>query len=238
MKLDRLSGNDDILISVLQDTPGWAALSPKKQDELLEHTSYLQKNREVRRLGEFGELVELTQVQQLLDGEEMKMHDYLRLIYPKHHQRTIARKQQAFAELAATIPNSVLKRITAIGQDVISKSKFDRIATAALGDIRNAIHEMPLLPVATDKDARMYLAEIEGKLAEERRNRRKIGRPGNDEMLAAEKATKDVLKYLRSCGFEATAQKRQWLIRVVGFVMDDQEITGTLHARKLARRKE
>jgi hypothetical protein len=238
MKLDKPEGYEiAVLIAALQHTHGWVNLSPKKQDELLEHTSYLQKYRLVRRLGEFGELLELTQVQQLLDGEEMEMSDYLRLIYPKHHQRTIFRKQAIFEDLAATIPNSILRRITAMGQDVIGK--FDRIATAALGDIRNAIKEMPLLPVTTDKPAQKYLEEIEGKLAEERRNRRKIGhRPENDEILAAEKASQDVLKYLRSCGFERTAQKRQWLVRVVGWVMEDQEIKGTLHARKLTRRND
>lgn len=185
----------------------------------------------MQRLGEFGELLELTQVQQLLDGESMKMGDYLRRLYPDKAARTIFRKQQAFAELAATIPNSVLKRITGLGQDVLLK--FDRISTAALGDIRNAIREMPLLPVSTDKDAEKYLTELNGKLIEERKHRRKVGKVKEDETYAAKMATNALIHYLRGTKLTTSAEKRQWLTRVVGWVMEAQAIPRTMQISRV-----
>lgn len=221
-----------VFVPELPHTPGWIALSPKKREQLLLHTSHIQQYRQMQRLGEFGELLELTQVQQLLDGEEMQMGSYLRIVYPAHHQRTIIRKQQAFAELAATIPNSVLKRITALGQDVLGK--FDRISAAALGDIRNALRVMPVLPVNSDKDAEKYLTELDDKLLEERKTRRRKGKVHEDEAYAAKMATNALIHYIRSTKLKTSAEKRQWLKRVFGWTMEAQAVPGTINATRIS----
>jgi hypothetical protein len=80
-------------------------------------------------------------VYQLLEDEEMQMKDYLRLIYPDVNIRTIHRKQEVFAHLVASIPASVLKRLGSATSEVLGR--FDRIAAAALGDIKNAVKEIP-----------------------------------------------------------------------------------------------
>lgn len=94
MKQEKYSGGGVIAVFVegLESTPGWVALSRKKQDELLEHTSHIQQNRQLQKLGEFGELLELYRVQQLLEGEEMQMRDYVQRLYPEHTRRTVNRK--------------------------------------------------------------------------------------------------------------------------------------------------
>lgn len=226
---------DDGLIAIfvpgLIDTPGWLALSRKKQDALLEHTSHIQQHRQLQMLGEFGELMELYLVQRLLEGEAMKMSDYLRRLYPDRHQRTIDRKREVFAQLVATIPPSALKRLTAIGADALGR--FDRIANAALGDIRNALKEIPALPASTDKDVEKYLEALDTKLLEHRKLRRR-GKPlHQDEKYAAKMATNAVLSYLRSCGMKTSAQKRQFLTRVMGWVMEAQAVSGTLRAGRI-----
>lgn len=218
-------------LSPLPDIPGWEKLSRKKQDALLEHTSNLQQYRQMRRLGEFGELLELTQVQQLLDGEQMQMDDYLRLLYPLSHDRTIQRKQQAFAELAATIPNPILKRIVGLGQDVLAK--FDRIAGAAIGDIRNALREMPMLPVSTEQEAGKYLEELNGKLIEERKTRRKKGMLKADKGLAEKMATNALIHYSREAKMKTSAEKRQFATRVVGWYMEAEAVHGTLRCGRI-----
>lgn len=220
-----------VFVAGLQNIPGWVALSRKKQDALLEHTSHIQQYRQMQMLGEFGELIELTQVQQLLDGEDMDMGDYLRTMYPMHHQRTIERKQKAFAELSATIPGTILKRITALGQDVLSR--FDRIAGAALGDIRNALRQMPLLPVSTNEEAQKYLETLDTKLAEERKTRRRKGLH-KDKGFSEKMATNALLHYLRESGLKTSAEKRQFLTRVIGWAMEAQAIHGTLRAARIA----
>src|SRR6202521_4586791 len=98
------SGVIAVFVEGLQDTPGWVALSRKKQDALLEHTSHIQQNRQLQFLGMFGEMLELNKVQQLLEGEEMKMADYLRRLYPDKHAKTIERKERAFSQIVANIP--------------------------------------------------------------------------------------------------------------------------------------
>lgn len=220
-----------VFVPGLQDTPGWLALSRQKQDALLEHTSHIQQYRQMQRLGEFGEMLELTQVQHLLDGEPMEMADYLRVVYPQHHQRTIMRKQQAFAELAATIPNAILKKITALGQDVLGR--FDRISVAALGDIRNALREMPVLPVTTDEDAGKYLEVLDGKLHEERQNRRKVALSKPSKELAEKMATNALIHYMRDARLKSSAEKRQFLTRVIGWTMEAQAVHGTLRAGRI-----
>ena len=213
----------------MSNIPGWLKLDREKQGKLFEHTSHIQQYLQMQRLGEFGCLLELTQVHQLLEYEEMKMTDYLRFVYPARHPRTIYRKLQAFQDLSTSIPNSVLKRITGLGHDVLSK--FERISQAALGDIRNALHKMPLLPVNTDEAAEKYLKELDTELLKERKDRRAKGK--QDKNQAARKATRDVLGHLRDAGLKDSAEKRQWLARVFGWVMEDQNLIGTLRPRRI-----
>jgi hypothetical protein len=227
------SGVIAIFVPGLEDTPGWVALSRKKQDALLEHTSHIQQNRQLQMLGEFGELMELYQVQQLLDGEAMKMADYLRRIYPDRHKRTIDRKREVFAQLVEKIPTSVMKRLTAIGAEALTR--FDRIANAALGDIRNAVKELPALSAGTDKAAEKYLEELDSKLLEHRQMKRK-GKPlHQDEQYAAKMATNAVLHYMRGCPTLKTSnQKSKFLTRVMGWVMEAQAVSGTLRAGRIS----
>lgn len=232
MKNEKVAETEAIAVFVpgLPNTPGWSKLSQEKKDELLYHTSHIQQYRQMQMLGEFGELMELTQVQQLLEGEEMQMSDYLTMICPLHHQRTIARKQQAFAELAATIPNSILKKLTSLGQDVLGK--FDRIANAALGDIRNAIREMPLLPVTTSKDAEKYLEELDGKLLEGRKTRRKKGLV-KDLALADKMSTNALIHYDREAGVKTSAERRQRLKRIIGWYMEAMAVSGSITVSRI-----
>ena len=57
--MQKSDGVIQVFVPGLPDTPGWVALSRKKQDQLLEHTSHIQQNRQLQVLGEFGELMEL-----------------------------------------------------------------------------------------------------------------------------------------------------------------------------------
>jgi hypothetical protein len=226
------SGVIAVFFDGLENTPGWVTLSRKKQDALLEHTSHIQQNRQMQMLGEFGELMELYQVQELLEGEDMKMHDYLRRIYPDRHQRTIDRKREVFSQLVQTIPTSVMKRLTSIGAETLSR--FDRIANAALGDIRNAVKEMPALPASTDKAAEKYLEELDSKLLENRKKRGNRLAIHADEKMAAKMAANALVNYMRGCGLATSAQKRSWLTKVVGWAMEAQAVTGEISASRLS----
>lgn len=233
MKIEKGSepGVIAVFVEGLEDTPGWIALNRKKQDALLTITSDVQQFRGMKQLGEFGELMKLTEAQQLLEGEEMQMRDYLGKLYPLDHQRTIQRKQEAFAELAATIPNPILKQITAVGQDVIGQ--FHRIATAALGDIRNAVRAMPLLPVNTEKEAAKYLEELNGKLLEERKQRRKKGLT-KDLAMSEKMATNALIHFDREGGLKTSAERRQYLKRVIGWYMQTMAVGGSVTATRIS----
>lgn len=219
------------IVDKLPEIPGWHSLGRNEQDSLVTYTDELHKYRQLQGLGEFGQLMVLTQVQQLIDGKEMSMDDYLRFNYPQHHQRTIHRKQQAFAELAATIPNPILKKLSAFGQDVIAH--FDRIATATLGDIRNAIREMPLLPVSTDKDAEKWLVELDGKLLEERQNRRKVAGKAPDQEFIEKVAANELVNHITQAKLKTSSEKRQFLTRVIGWTMEAHAVHGTLRAGRI-----
>jgi hypothetical protein len=220
-----------LFVEGLQDTPGWIVLSRKKQDALLEHTSHIQQNRQLQMLGEFGELMELYQVSQLLEGEEMKMGDYLRRLYPDKHQRTVERKQEAFGQIVANIPYSVLKRLTSLGHEVMSR--FDRIAHAALGDIRNAVRELPALPAATEKDAEKYLETLDAKIFEQRQRKHKGITRHRDVDDASKMATNALINYMRGCGLTTSAERRHFLNRVAGWTMEAQAVGGTIHVTRV-----
>lgn len=215
-----------VFVPKLPDTPGWVALPYAKQQEIVEHTSRVQQFRRMQRLGEFGELVELTQVNQLLEGEELKMLDYLRVVYPDHNWRTLYRKQQAFQEVATHIPNSVLKKIAGVNEEVLGK--FERITSAPLGEIQRVLREMPILPLTTDKAAEQYLLEVDNKLLEERQDRYKKGRIRFDDNQAAKAATNAVLHYMKKIKLKTSADNRQFLKRVFGYVMEARGVPGTL----------
>lgn len=234
MKIEKPSEQGVIAIFVegLQNTPGWIALSRKKQDQLLEHTSHIQQNKQLQMLGEFGELMELYQVQQLLEGEEMKMFDYLKRLYPEQHVRTIFRKQAAFNELASAIKPEVMKKIASLGSEVLAR--FDRIAHAALGDIRNAVRELPALPAATGQSAEKLLEQLDSKLLEHRQNKRKGRAMKPNGEMSAKMATNSVINYMRAAGLKTSAEKRQFLTRVMGWVMEAQAVSGTLRAGRIS----
>lgn len=220
-----------IFVPELPHTPGWIALSREKQDALLLHTSRIQQNRQLRMLGEFGELMELHQVEELLEGEEMKMSDYLRKLYPDTHIRTIYRKQRIFRELVVSIHPDVMKKMATLGAGLLGR--FERIANAALGDIRNAIREMPAIPASTGQGAEKLLEALDSKLTEQRKMRGLGKRLPTDEKYAAKMATNAVLHYVRLTKLKTSAEKRQFLTRVMGWVMEAQAISGTLRAGRI-----
>ena len=222
-----------VFVEGLENTPGWVVLDRKKQDALLEHTSHIQQNRQLQMLGEFGELMELYQVQKLLEGEAMKMKDYIMRLYPARTIRTVERKREIFNQFVEKIPAPVMKRITAISADTLSR--FDRIANAALGDIKNAVKELPALTANTDKAAEQYLEQLDSKLQEHRQARRKKKPLQQNEEHAAKMATNAVLHYMRGCPTLKTSnQKSKFLTRVMGWVMEAQAVSGTLRAGRIS----
>ncbi len=221
------SGVIQIFVPGLPDTPGWVELPYKKQQALVERTSRIQQNRQLQLYGEFGELMELYEVEQLLEGEQMKMRDYLNKVYPDKNYRTISRKQKWFKEFSAIVPPGVLKRMGA----VIAKhhDRFEYITKAALGDIRNAAKEVPQLPATTEKDVETYVENLETKLLEHRQRKHK-GKPlKQDEMMAAKMATNALIHYMRAALPEGTsAELRRWLTKVIGWAMEGRAVSGAL----------
>lgn len=224
------SGVIAVFVEGLENTPGWQSLSRKKQDELLQRTSNIQQNRQLRWLGEFGELMELHQIHELLEGEEMQMKDYLLRLYPGRHKRTIDRKRQIFEKLLAKIPTSVMKRLASRGAEAVSR--FDRIASAALGDISNALSELPALTAGNDKAADQYLEQLDSKLLEHRQLKRKGKSLDRDEADAIKMAVNVVIGYIRSCGLRTSNQKAKFLSRVMGLVMEAEAVPGAIQAQR------
>src|ERR1700733_5150899 len=158
-----------ILDADLPDTPGWSDLSRQDQDWLLENTSNLQRSRKARARGEFSEMMDLYRISQFLVGKKMKMSRYIRALYKGRTVRTAQRKHKDFKKLVAAIPPAVLKAFVAMAAD--ADTSYDRLSTAALGDIISAAGELPALTSSTDKAADKYLEQLDGKLLEHRQMR-------------------------------------------------------------------
>lgn len=231
MKIEKHTESLAVYQPKLDSIPEWNALSSKDQGELYEITMRGHQYRQLKMLGEFGELLELYQVQQFLEGKPVKMIDYLSVIYPDHHRRTLERKREVFNQIVAHIDPSVLKRA---GLDPKNLSRFSRIAAATLGDIRNAVREVPALPASTEKEAEKYLEQVETKLQEHRQNRRK-GKPlQQNEEFAAKMATNSVLHYFRGVpSLKTSAQKRKALSTVMGWAMEAMGIHGTMRVGRI-----
>lgn len=216
----------------LDELPGWNTLSAKKQGELYEHTTRIHSYDQMERMGKFGKLVELVNVHLLLEGEEMRMEPYVARIYPTDHERTIKRKVQALGEISARIPKPILEEISSVGQDVLSK--YDHLLSAALGDIRNAVIEMPLLPVSTEMKAEVFLEKLDGKVSEERKNRPQIAKIKKSRSFAEQGAANALIHYMRLAELKTSAEKRQFLQRAVGWAMEAMAVHGTLRAGRVS----
>lgn len=215
-----------IFIPELPDTPGWVALSYEKQQALVEHASRIQQNRQLKMLGEFGELMELRQVEELIEGEEIKMVDVLRKIYPDISIRTIFRRQEKFREFTKSIPPAVLRRMSSISAEAMSR--FERIANAALGDIRNAIRALPALPAPSDKAAEQYLEKLDEKLSEHRQLRSR-GRPVTQtEEITVKFIANAIIAYTRKTKLKTSAEKKRLFKLAFGYAMEAEGIPGKL----------
>lgn len=234
MKNDKVSETNVIAVFTpgIEKIHGWMSLSRQKQDKLLEHNSRRQQYLQMRTLGEFGELLEITQIQHLLKGEKMQLEDYLAAVYPSKSQKTIERKQQIYAEFAATIPIGVLEEISSLGAEALTK--FERIANAPLGEIRSALRQVKLLPVSTKNGAEKLLGELEEKIIEGRKQRSQpdVTRISKDQ--TEKMALHAVLHYMKSAKLRTSSQKGQWLTRVIGWTMESQAIPGVLRLRRIS----
>jgi hypothetical protein len=225
------SGVIAVFVEGLQDIPGWITMSRKKQDAMLQITSDVQQFHGMRQLGEFGELLRLTEAEQLLEGEEMKMADYMRLLYPDKHKKTIERKLQVFGQIVANIPHSKLKSLSALGADVLSR--FERIAHAALGDIRNAVRELASLPSSTEQNPEKYLEALDTQLSQQRKKKSKALTRHRDVNDAAKFIANALIHYARSSDAETSAERRHLLTRAVGWAMEALAIGGTIHITRV-----
>lgn len=213
----------------LKDAPGWIALSTRKRDELWQIASENHQFRQMKGLGEFGELMTLYQASQILEGEELQLRDYIARIYPERHYRTVLRKEKNFEAFVQHIPSAVLKRLSSLGTEVLDR--FDRIASAALGDIRNAVKELPVLSATTEQDAEKYLEELDGKLYDQQRRK---GKPASkSEENATKEAANALISLGRSCRLKTSAQKRAFLQRAAGWYMEAEAVSGTPRIHRL-----
>jgi hypothetical protein len=234
MKNERSSLEKPALVFVadLPDTPGWSDLSRQDQDWLLENTSNLQRNRKTVMRGEFSEMMDLYRISQFLIGKKMKMSHYIRALYKGRTVRTAQRKHKDFKKLVAAIPPPALKAFVAMAAD--SDSSYDRLSTAALGDIISAARELPALTASTEKAADKYLEQLDGKLLEDRQMRREGKLRRLDESMAKKFAANAVLNYLRKCeDIKTSAQKRKFLQPVIGWVMEAEAVVGTLRCHRM-----
>lgn len=220
-----------VFVPGLPDTPGWVALPYKKQQAIVEHTSRIQQNRKLQLYGEIGELMELHEVEQLLEGEQMKMRSYLTKLYPDKTYRTISRKQKWFKELQTIAPPGAIKRLGAVIAN--HHDSFERITTAALGDIRNAIKEVPRLPASTEKDAEVYWQQVDTKILENRKRKAK-GKPlQKNEEEATKNLANAVIHFVNLTGLKTTAQRSKMLVRAIGWAMQNLGIGGTMRCHQL-----
>lgn len=222
------SGVIQIFVPGLPSTPGWVKLSQKKRDELLQITSDVQQFRGMKSLGEIGELMKLAQAKELLEGEEMQMWDYLRQLYPDVHLRTMYRKQADFNEFVKGIHPTSLKRLVAVLNKV--PDRFENIAKAVLGDLKNALREVPELaqPASTTQEVLDRFGKLEVKLLEQRQARRKGTKVKKDRTLAEKMATNAFIHYDREAGLETSAERRSFATKVVGWYMEACAVSGSL----------
>lgn len=232
MKIEKHTESLAVYQPKLDSIPGWHSLDQKKQGELYEHTTHIHQYRQMQRMGAFGEMIELVGVNLLLDGEDMGMEPYVAHLYPNDHERTIKRKVQALGEIATRIPKPILKQISEVGQDVLSK--YDHLLSAALGDIRNAVNEMPLLSVSTEKKAEEFLEELDSKVQEERRARPQKAKLRKSRSFAEQACANAIIHYMRMADLKTSAERRQFLQRAVGWAMEAMAVHGTLRAGRVS----
>lgn len=218
----------------LEKLRGWESLGREKQDEFLKNNSDLLGFRQMKGMGEFGEMLKLIAQDELIQGTEMDIRDYLKVLYKKNKIRTEQRKYEALRAFTAKLPAKAVNRMASHSLDVLEK--FHRIATAALGDIGNALREMPALPAtASEKETEAYFEKVEEKLTEHRKNRRKGIPLKKDDELAKKMAANALIHYDEAAGLETSAERRKFGTTVLGWYMDAKAVSGTIRAGRISR---
>ena len=215
----------EVFVPGLPSTPGWTSLSQERRDWLLERTESIAKYRRQQAVGAVGEARELARVQAGLEGTSMKMGSYLSTMYGKS-ERTAWKRLQDYRELQKVMPEEAIDALVNNTDGFLAGS-----AGLGAGDVIRAAKALPPPKSKEPKVIEGYLGSLREKLKEERRTRR-----AGHRRLDPDDGIKMVVlltrKIFREAKIATSAEGRAFLRKMVGYIMEDRAIPGSVTAER------
>lgn len=214
----------------LPNTPGWTGLSEAKQQWLQEKTSNIKKWGGMEGLASVNGGLELMEVKQGLEDSPMGITDYLKTVYGGH-ERTGFRKLEDTEDLLDKWPADLVRSVAERGALLLRGT-----ANIGLKDLVNVARE---LPAPKGRDKKTIDAFIEGKVRDKLKEIKTTRRAGKVLKLRNEDGLKIMFNHDRRVmramkGLSTSADRREVLKTVVGWLMEDFAVPGTLECQRLS----
>lgn len=177
-------------------------------------------------LGALGACVELTDVEKGLKGERFTMKEYMRTVFGQS-ERTAWRRLADYRELRTHWSEKVIESVVQNG-----------LRGASGIGVRDLINVAKALPAPKSRDEKVIEGFINTDVREKIRSQRQDRGKGKTltftEAEAAKMALNAMLRYIRSVNLETSAQKRKWLTRVMGWVLEGEAVSGTMRVGRIS----
>lgn len=211
----------------LEQSPGWQALNKEKHDWLAQKTFNILQYRRMEGLGAVGACIELAEVERGLEGEKLTMTDYIRTVFGQS-ERTARRRLKDYKELREHWPEKLIEAVATKGATLLRGA-----SGIGLRDLLNVARELPPPKSNEAKVIEGYvMKDVREKIRSQRKGRNRVVRLSEEG--AAKVALNTLLRLMRGMALDGAPAKRKWLTRVVGWTMDAQALSGTLHITRLS----
>ncbi|HKD60054.1 MAG TPA: hypothetical protein VKB47_06320 [Terracidiphilus sp.] len=210
----------------LSNSPGWDDLSSSKKERLQEKTSKIKRFVGVEQLAQVNRCIELIEVRKLLQGESMTFTTYVKTVFDAS-KATAFRMLQQYEQIQW--PEHLTKYLAERGAVLLR-------GTTGIGlmELANVSKE---LPAPKEKDPATLDAFIENTLRPALRERKVARNAGRIVSVTTDDAAKDffnsarqIMKRARS--LNTPAQNRVFLKQVVGWLMEERNISGNLECKR------
>lgn len=213
----------------LSAIPGWVSMNRGQQDWLMEQDTQAHQFQRLEGMSAISGCLKLIEIEAGLQGTEMSFTSYLRGSFGQS-ERTAWRRVKDFKELAKHMSPAVIKAIAANGSNLLRG-----VSGSGIKDLISAAKQLPPPKNANDKVIEGYIAnDLRDKLREIRQERRpKVAIKLTDEM-SAKMALHALLRYVRMAKMKTSAEKRHFLMRVFGWAMEAEAVSGTIRVGRIS----
>ena len=200
-----------------------------QQDWLMEQDTQAHQFQRLEGMSAISGCLKLIEIEAGLQGTEMSFTSYLRGSFGQS-ERTAWRRVRDFKELAKHMSPAVIKAIAANGSNLLRG-----VSGSGVKDLISAAKQLPPPKNANEKVIEGYISnDLREKLREIRQERRPKAPIKLTDEMSAKMALHALLRYVRMAKMKTSAEKRHFLMRVFGWAMEAEAVSGTIRVARIS----